>query len=88
MHPATWGTKSRRRKTNGYDGGCWALPLVWSLAVFADVWGVPGAVRLLGKSVVRAGQFRFDLPAVAGQPPAGRFGDCSGCGGLPVGTYQ
>jgi len=40
---STRGTGSRCRKTNGYDGGCWALPLVWSLAVFADVWNVPGA---------------------------------------------
>ena len=60
----------------------WALPLVWSLAVFADVRGVRGArFGYWARVWCGAGQFRFDLPAVAGQPPAGRFGDGSGCRG-------
>jgi len=45
-------------------------------------------VRFLSKSVLRAGQFGFDLPAVAGQPPAAPFDDGSGCRGRLVRADQ
>ncbi len=50
----------------------------------SSVW----LVRLPGKGVVRAGQFGFDLPAVAGEPPACPCGDRCGRGGSRVRTDQ